>query len=120
MRKVYAGLFSSIDGVVGAPNEWRPDHDSAFSHRDALVGFGAGTSWRDPAEDQDRIAVARRCTAALDQYPSGAYINFVHDDGPEAVLRAYSAPKLTRLTAVKTVLGCRESDPGYDHTMSAE
>ena len=26
-----------------------PDHDSAFSHRDALVEFGAGTSWRDPA-----------------------------------------------------------------------
>jgi hypothetical protein len=97
-----------------------PDHDSAFSHRDALVEFGAGTSWRDPAEDQDRIAVARRCTAALDQYPSGAYINFVNDDGPEAVLRAYSAPKLARLTAVKTVLRCRESDPGYDHTMSAE
>jgi hypothetical protein len=27
MRKVYAGLFSSIDGVVGAPNEWRPGFD---------------------------------------------------------------------------------------------
>jgi FAD/FMN-containing dehydrogenase len=79
-----------------------PDHDSAFSHRDALVEFGAGTSWRDPAEDQDRIAAARRCAAALDQYASGAYINFVNDDGPEAVLRAYSAPKLARLTAVKT------------------
>jgi FAD/FMN-containing dehydrogenase len=79
-----------------------PDHDSAFSHRDALVEFGAGTSWRDPAEDQDRIAAARRCAAALDQYASGAYVNFVNDDGPEAVLRAYSAPKLARLTAVKT------------------
>lgn len=27
MRKVYAGLFSSIDGVVGAPNERRPGFD---------------------------------------------------------------------------------------------
>jgi hypothetical protein len=24
MRKVYAGLFSSIDGVVERPNEWQP------------------------------------------------------------------------------------------------
>jgi dihydrofolate reductase len=27
MRKVYAGLFSSIDGVVEAPNEWQPAFD---------------------------------------------------------------------------------------------
>jgi len=27
MRKVAAGLFSSIDGVVEAPNEWQPSFD---------------------------------------------------------------------------------------------
>jgi len=27
MRKVYAGLFASIDGVVQAPNEWQPAFD---------------------------------------------------------------------------------------------
>jgi dihydrofolate reductase len=27
MRKVFAGLFSSIDGVVQAPNEWQPSFD---------------------------------------------------------------------------------------------
>src|SRR5260370_42022573 len=27
MRKVYAGLFSSLDGVVEAPNEWQPGFD---------------------------------------------------------------------------------------------
>jgi hypothetical protein len=27
MRKVAAGLFSSIDGVVEAPNEWPPSFD---------------------------------------------------------------------------------------------
>jgi len=27
MRKVYAGLFSSVDGVVEAPNEWQPGFD---------------------------------------------------------------------------------------------
>jgi dihydrofolate reductase len=36
MRKVSAGLFSSIDGVVEAPNEWQPSFDeemgAALSH----------------------------------------------------------------------------------------
>jgi dihydrofolate reductase len=27
MRKVFAGLFTSIDGVVEAPNEWQPGFD---------------------------------------------------------------------------------------------
>src|SRR3954464_10581074 len=27
MRKVYAGLFSSLDGVVEAPNEWQAGFD---------------------------------------------------------------------------------------------
>jgi dihydrofolate reductase len=27
MRKVYAGLFSSVDGIVQAPNEWQPAFD---------------------------------------------------------------------------------------------
>jgi FAD/FMN-containing dehydrogenase len=79
-----------------------PDRDTPFSHRDALVEFGAGTSWADPAEDDARIAAARRCAAVLDEYASGAYVNFVNDEGAEGVLRAYSLEKLTRLTAVKT------------------
>jgi FAD/FMN-containing dehydrogenase len=78
-----------------------PDQDTAFSHRNALVEYGAGTSWDDPAQDRDRIGAARRCAAALDPYASGAYVNFVNDEGAEGVLRAYSAEKLTRLTAVK-------------------
>jgi len=28
MRKVFAGLFSSLDGVVGGPNEWQPSFDA--------------------------------------------------------------------------------------------
>jgi FAD/FMN-containing dehydrogenase len=79
-----------------------PDRDTPFSHRDALVEFGAGTSWADPAQDDARIAAARRCAAVLDEYASGAYVNFVNDEGAEGVLRAYSPEKLTRLTAVKT------------------
>lgn len=78
------------------------DQDSAFSHRDALVEYGAGTSWTDPAEDQARQAAARRCAAALDRFASGVYVNALSDEGPDGVRRAYPAAKLARLTAVKT------------------
>jgi hypothetical protein len=27
VRKVFAGLFTSVDGVVQAPNEWQPAFD---------------------------------------------------------------------------------------------
>ena len=84
-----------------------PDRDTAFSHRDALLEFGAGTSWTDPAEDETRIAAARRCAAALDQFASGAYVNALSDEGNEGVRRAYPPEKLARLTALKDAY-----DPG--------
>src|SRR6266480_2426545 len=40
MRKVTAGLFSSIDGVVEAPNEWQPAFDDEMG---AAWGFGAAS-----------------------------------------------------------------------------
>ena len=53
-----------------------------FSVTLSLDGFmapeavpGAGTSWRDPAEDQDRIAAARRCAMAFGQYASGTHVS---------------------------------------------
>lgn len=40
-----------------------PDEDAAFSHRATLFEFGTGTNWTDPADDEHRIAAARRSTA---------------------------------------------------------
>ena len=84
-----------------------PDQDTAFSHRDTLLEFGAGTSWTDPAEDETRMAAARRGAAALDQFASGVYVNALSDEGYEGVRRAYPPGKLARLTALKNAY-----DPG--------
>lgn len=84
-----------------------PDTDTAFSHRDALFEYGAGTSWIDPADDQDRMAAARRASAAIEPFASGAYVNALSDEGAEGVRRAYPAEKLARLTALKNTY-----DPG--------
>jgi dihydrofolate reductase len=48
MRKVYAGLFSSIDGVVGSPDQWQP----AF---DAEMGAAMGRM----LQEQDAVLLGR-------------------------------------------------------------
>jgi FAD/FMN-containing dehydrogenase len=77
------------------------DGEAAFSHRDALLEYGAGVSWTDPAQDQERQSAARRCAAALEPFASGVYVNALGDEGAAGLRRAYPAAKLARLTAVK-------------------
>jgi hypothetical protein len=48
MRKVYAGLFSSIDGVVEVPNEWQPS-----------FGKEMGAALSRMLEEQDAVLLGR-------------------------------------------------------------
>jgi FAD/FMN-containing dehydrogenase len=80
-----------------------PDEDAAFSHRATLFEFGTGTNWTDPADDETRIAAARRSAAAMAPFAHGVYVNALTDEGAEGVRRAYSPEKLTRLVALKNV-----------------
>ncbi|HEX6472783.1 MAG TPA: FAD-binding oxidoreductase [Streptosporangiaceae bacterium] len=84
-----------------------PDADAAFSHRGTLFEFGTGTRWTDPAEDEARMAAARRSAAALEPYASGVYVNALGDEGAAGVRRAYPPAKLARLAALKDIY-----DPG--------
>ena len=80
-----------------------PEDDTAFSHRDTAFELGAGTGWTDPDEDEARIETARSYAATLEPFASGVYVNVLGDEGAAGVRRAYSAEKLTRLTAVKDI-----------------
>ncbi|MQA95957.1 MAG: FAD-binding protein [Streptosporangiales bacterium] len=84
-----------------------PDHETAFSQRDALIEFVAAARWTDPAEDDVRMAAARRYAATLEPLASGAYVNSLTDEGAQGVRRAYPPEKLARLTALKD-----KYDPG--------
>ncbi len=90
--QAYGGAIAEID-----------DDASAFSHRRTQFELVAATGWTDPDSDQARIETARRCAAALDPYAVGAYVNALSDEGAAGVARAYSAPKLGRLTALKDI-----------------
>jgi FAD/FMN-containing dehydrogenase len=75
--------------------------DTAFSHRDAYVEFVASAAWTDPAQDEVRIANARRFGAAIEPFASGAYVNALGDEGEQGVRRAYGTAKLARLRELK-------------------
>jgi FAD/FMN-containing dehydrogenase len=98
----YAGL-QSYGGAVAEV----ADVETAFSHRDALVEFVAVANWTDPAEDQQRMAAARRYAAAVEPFASGIYVNVLTDEGQAGLRRAYGPDKLARLTALKA-----RYDPG--------
>jgi FAD/FMN-containing dehydrogenase len=98
----YAGL-QSYGGAVAEV----ADAETAFSHRDALVEFVAVANWTDPAEDQPRMAAARRYAAAVEPFASGIYVNVLTDEGQAGLRRAYGPDKLARLTALKA-----RYDPG--------
>ena len=78
-----------------------PEQDTAFAFRDTSFEYVAASRWTDPAEDDRRIALARRTAAALDAFARGQYVNTLSDEGAAGVRRAYPPEKLARLTALK-------------------
>jgi FAD/FMN-containing dehydrogenase len=92
-----AASFQSYGGAIASLS----DDESAFSHRDTMVEFVAAADWTDPAEDERRIAAARRFGAAMEPFASGVYVNVLGDEGEEGVRRAYRPDKLVRLAALK-------------------
>jgi hypothetical protein len=77
------------------------DTESAFSHRETLVEFFAGSTWADAEEDVARMSGARAWAAALAPFSSGTYVNVIADPGEEGVGRAYHAAQLERLAEIK-------------------
>jgi FAD/FMN-containing dehydrogenase len=77
-----------------------PDDATAFGHRSAAFEYVGAARWTDPAEDEVRMATARRSAEELAPFAIGAYVNALSDDAA-GVHRAYPPAKLARLTALK-------------------
>jgi len=93
-------VAASLQAYGGAIAEV-PDVATAFSQRGTAFEYVVAARWTDPAEDESRIVRARKSAAGLEPFASGAYVNVLGDDGAAGVRRAYSAAKLTSLTALK-------------------
>lgn len=84
-----------------------PEDSTAFGRRQTAFEYVGAASWTEPAQDEQRIAVARASAARLEPFASGAYVNVLGDDGAVGVRRAYLPSTLARLTALKDAI-----DPG--------
>jgi FAD/FMN-containing dehydrogenase len=92
-----SGSLQSYGGAIAEV----ADDETAFGHRDALVEFVAVAGWTDPAQDQARMAAARRYGALVEPFASGVYVNDLTDEGQAGIRRAYGPDKLVRLGALK-------------------
>jgi FAD/FMN-containing dehydrogenase len=96
------GGFQAYGGAIAEVGQG----ESAFSYRDTLVEFFAGTTWADPAQDTTRMGGARAYGLALEPFSSGTYVNVIADPGDGEVGRAYRSDHLARLGDLK-----RKYDP---------
>lgn len=83
----------------GAPGEIGVDA-TAVPHRLAKFVMQYDTYWTDPADAQRSVDWIESVRAAMLQYASGAYVNYV-DSSIEDYLREYYGPNLARLISIK-------------------
>ena len=85
--------------VSGAVNRVAP-RDTAFAHRDAKFVHIIGAAYPDPSETPQHVAWVREYWSALRPHASGAYVNFLMDEG-EARIRGSYGSNYERLAALK-------------------
>ena len=84
-----------------------PADATAFAHRQSKIMVNVAAIYGSPDEASVHEEWVAELAAALRQSDSGAYVNFVGDEGEEAVRAAYPGETWDRLAAIK-----RRYDPG--------
>jgi FAD/FMN-containing dehydrogenase len=87
--------------VLGGAMARVPAEATAFAHRHSRIMVNVAAFYDGPADKDRRQAWADDFTAALRQGDGGAYVNFLGDEGPEAVRQAYPDSTWDRLVEVK-------------------
>jgi FAD/FMN-containing dehydrogenase len=93
--------------VLGGAMARVPVEATAFAHRHRRIMVNLVAFYDGPADRARRQAWVDDFAAALDQGDTGAYVNFLGDEGPDRVRQAYPGPTWHRLVQVK-----RRYDPG--------
>ncbi len=88
--RVFGGEMSRVDAAA-----------TAFAHRDAKTMFSIFTLHLDPEKIADDTAWTGAYFAKIAPAATGAYVNFLEDEGEERVRQAYPAETHRRLTEAK-------------------
>ena len=87
--------------VLGGAMARVPAEATAFAHRHSRIMVNLAAFYDGPADKARRQAWVDDFAADLRQGDPGSYVNFLADEGPEAVRRAYPGPTWDRLVEVK-------------------
>jgi FAD/FMN-containing dehydrogenase len=79
----------------------RGENETAFSHRNALCVLNIVSKWNDPSDSVENINWTRELSDSLKPFSSGVYVNFLGDEGEDAVKAAYNPLNFRRLVALK-------------------
>ena len=78
-----------------------PVDATAFAHRDSKIMTNVASFYLGPEDKPIREQWVSELSGKLRQDDAGAYVNFLGDDGPDAVRAAYPGATWDRLTRVK-------------------
>ena len=77
------------------------DDATAFSNRSSPFLLNIVSSWQDPAENDKHIKWTKDFFAVIHGFASGAYVNFLGEEGADRVKEAYGEDKYEKLVALK-------------------
>jgi hypothetical protein len=87
--------------VLGGAIDRVPAEATAYAHRAARTMVNVVSFYEDPADRPAAEVWADELAGELRQGDSGAYVNFLGDEGPDRVRAAYPGATWDRLAAVK-------------------
>ncbi len=82
------------------------DDATAFGNRDASFVLNMVSAWHDPKDNDKNIKWTRDFFEAMQKFTTGAYVNFLGEEGDERVRSAYGVEKYRKLAVLK-----RKYDP---------
>jgi FAD/FMN-containing dehydrogenase len=87
--------------VLGGAIARVPDEATAFAHRGSRIMANVAAFYDGPEDKPVREAWVNEFAAELRQGDTGAYVNFLGEDGPERIRDAYPGATWDRLNAIK-------------------
>jgi FAD/FMN-containing dehydrogenase len=87
--------------VLGGAMSRVPVEATAFVHRNSRIMVNLAAFYTGPEDQALKAAWVADFAAALQQGDTGAYVNFISEEGQEQVRKAYPGPTYDRLAAVK-------------------
>jgi FAD/FMN-containing dehydrogenase len=87
----------ALGGAIGRV----PAEATAYAHRNSRIMVNVAAFYTGPGDRAQKLDWVERLAAALTQGDTGMYVNFVSNEGPDAVRRAYPGATWDRLRQVK-------------------